>query len=111
MSVEEKSSIELKTVRLCENYIVNPESYYSMSAKPQKSLSVFYSMLVNRMIEVSRSHVRQKYHTPVQVVTALSGAAAVGKTTLCQHLVQYGAEQGFRMTHVELDGFLLPRSQ
>lgn len=49
------------------------------------------------------------YAPSVRRVIAVSGAAALGKTTLCRNLASYLNGEGISSVHVELDGFLRDR--
>jgi len=52
---------------------------------------------------------RKEYAQKVDFVLAVSGAAALGKTTFCKHLAAFLNDHGIKTSHIPLDGFMLDR--
>ena len=52
---------------------------------------------------------RQEYSPDIDFVFAVSGAAALGKTTFCKNLAQFLNDNGVKTEHIPLDGFMLDR--
>jgi uridine kinase len=68
--------------------------------------------LAERLLSCLRhAKVRREYADGVQWVIAVSGAAALGKTTLCEVLQGAATSCDLTATHVELDGFMMERAQ
>ena len=58
----------------------------------------------------SKSIKRRKEYSPqIDFVFAVSGAAALGKTTFCKNLAKFLNNNGFKAKHIPLDGFMLDR--
>ncbi len=49
------------------------------------------------------------YFQKIKNVVAVSGAAALGKTTFCKNLYEYYKRKGYGVIHIELDGYLKDR--
>jgi len=52
---------------------------------------------------------RKEYSQKVDFVFAVSGAAALGKTTFCKNLAIFLNDKGIKTEHIPLDGFMLDR--
>ena len=52
---------------------------------------------------------RKQYAQKVDFVFAVSGAAALGKTTFCKNLARFLNDNGVKTEHIPLDGFMLDR--
>src|SRR3989338_3449202 len=54
---------------------------------------------------------RPEYSSNTQTVMAVSGAASLGKSTLCREFESYLRNMGLDTAHVQLDGYLMPRGE
>jgi uridine kinase len=52
---------------------------------------------------------RKEYSPEINFVFAVSGAAALGKTTFCKNLTGFLNDNGVKTEHIPLDGFMLDR--
>ena len=52
---------------------------------------------------------RKEYFPEIDFVFAVSGAAALGKTTFCKNLAKFLNDNGIKTKHLPLDGFMLDR--
>ncbi len=52
---------------------------------------------------------RKEYAPEIDFVFAVSGAAALGKTTYCKNLAGFLNDNGVKTEHIPLDGFMLNR--
>jgi uridine kinase len=52
---------------------------------------------------------RKDYAQNIDFVFAVSGAAALGKTTFCKNLAGFLNDKGIKTEHIPLDGFMLDR--
>jgi uridine kinase len=52
---------------------------------------------------------RKEYSSEIQFVFAVSGAAALGKTTFCKNLAGFLNDNGVETKHIPLEGFMLDR--
>ena len=52
---------------------------------------------------------RKEYSPEIDFVFAVSGAAALGKTTFCKNLTGFLNDNGVKTEHIPLDGFMLDR--
>ena len=53
---------------------------------------------------------RKEYAPEIDFVFAVSGAAALGKTTFCKNLAGFLNNNGVKTEHIPLDGFMLDRT-
>jgi phosphoribulokinase len=60
---------------------------------------------------INKNVVRRKkeYSSEINFVFAVSGAAALGKTTFCINLERFLNDNGVKTKHIPLDGFMLDR--
>jgi uridine kinase len=68
-----------------------------------------YQHILDNFLKPEKIPRRTHYASGINFVLAVSGAAASGKTTFCQGLVDFLAEQKISAVHVPLDGYLLNR--
>lgn len=68
-----------------------------------------YSYILKHFLSPGKTEPKAQYAPGTEHVLAVSGAAALGKTTFCRGLVDYLAEQDITAAHLPLDGYLLDR--
>jgi uridine kinase len=68
-----------------------------------------YRYIFENYLTPERIPRKVQYAPGIDFVLAVSGAAASGKTTFCQGMINYLAQQKMGVVHVPLDGYLLDR--
>lgn len=68
-----------------------------------------YEYILEKFLAPDKTPRRAQYSFGTDFVVAVSGAAASGKTSFCQGMVDYLAGQDISAVHVPLDGYLLDR--
>ncbi len=68
-----------------------------------------YQTILEEFLRPDKTPRKAQYAPGTDFVLAVSGAAASGKTSFCQGLVEYLAEQHISAVHVPLDGYLFDR--
>ena len=68
-----------------------------------------YQTILEKFLTPEKTQRKAQYAPGTDFVLAVSGAAASGKTSFCQGLVDYLAGQEFSAIHLPLDGYLLDR--
>ena len=71
--------------------------------------SHIYQYIFENFLTPEQTPRKPHYAKGVDFVLAISGAAASGKTTFCQDMINYLAKQKMGAVHVPLDGYLLDR--
>jgi len=74
-----------------------------------KSPIHIYQTILEKFLTPEKTPRRTQYASGMDFVLAVSGAAASGKTSFCQGLVNYLAGKEFSAVHLPLDGYLLDR--
>jgi uridine kinase len=68
-----------------------------------------YQYIFENYLAPDKTPRKVQYAPGIDFVLAVSGAAASGKTTFCQGMINYLAKQKMGVVHVPLDGYLLDR--
>jgi uridine kinase len=68
-----------------------------------------YEYILEMFLTADKTPRKVQYSPKTDFVLAVSGAAACGKTSFCQGMVDYLAGQDISAVHVPLDGYLLDR--
>lgn len=68
-----------------------------------------YQYIFENYLTPNKTPRKVEYAPGIDFVLAVSGAAASGKTTFCQGMINYLAKQKMSGVHVPLDGYLLDR--
>ena len=65
-----------------------------------------YQYIFENYLTLEKTPRKVQYAPGIDFVLAVSGAAASGKTTFCQGMIKYLAQQEMGVVHVPLDGYL-----
>jgi uridine kinase len=68
-----------------------------------------YEYILEKFLTPDKTPRKAQYSSETDFVLAVSGAAASGKTSFCQGMVDYLTGQDISAVHVPLDGYLLDR--
>lgn len=71
--------------------------------------TLVYEQILNSYLSPKKTQRKKKYANEINYVLAVSGAAASGKTTFSQGMIDFLNSMGVSAVHVPLDGYLLDR--